>query len=350
MDLNNDCSEIYTTTCVKYNNNSHDTSWDNPQYKDTKKSILWWKKAICQETDDDDDELDIEVLELAEVDVTVIESAANVIPALGKALGAEAFVEHFRQFSPYIFAKFHPNATVSERSAMVGVLAECVESLNTFSIQFPDILTIFLNYTTDPDDEVRSNSVFGIGMYASHAVPDVIAHYPAILQNVSALLTPEQEPRVVDNAMAAVARMILTSPDSVPLDQILPVLVSNLPLKKDFQENKTIYECISKLVQVNTPAIIANLSPLLVVFAADLSVNSKLTMEDKTLIVLSVQYLNQNFANEMQQAAAGLSPDQLSILQQAAATVWVPSRLFTLFPRTFDPTLILAHRFEFRLL
>ena len=64
MDLNNDCSEIYTTTCVKYNNNSHDTSWDNPQYKDTKKSILWWKKAICQETDDDDDELDIEVLEL----------------------------------------------------------------------------------------------------------------------------------------------------------------------------------------------------------------------------------------------------------------------------------------------
>ena len=279
------------------------------------------KKAICQETDDDDDELDIDNLELAEVDATVIESAANMIPALGKALGAEAFVEHFRQFSPYIFAKFHANASVSERSAMVGVLAECVESLETYSIQFPDILTIFLNYTTDPDDEVRSNSVFGLGLYASHAIPDVIAHYPAILQSVSALLTPGQEPRVVDNAMAAVGRMILTSPDSVPLDQILPIFISHLPLKKDFQENKTIYECISKLVQVNTPAIIANLSALLPVFAADLSANSKLTMEDRTLIVFSVQHLNQNFANEMQQTAAGLSPDQLTILQQAAATV-----------------------------
>ncbi|KAI6653808.1 Importin-4-like [Oopsacas minuta] len=279
------------------------------------------KKAICQESDEDDEEFDFEDLELAEVDATVIESAANLIPALGKALGPEAFVEHFRQFSPYIFAKFTPTATVSDRSGMVGVLAECVESLDKYSAQFPNMLTVFLEYTKDSEDEVRSNSVFGLGMYACHAVPDVIAHYPTILQNVSALLTPEQDPRVVDNAMAAVARMIFTSPESVPLDQILPVLISNLPLKKDFPENKTIYECISKLVQVSAPAILANLPALLAVFAVDLSANSKLTTEDRALIIFSVQHLNQNFGNEVQQAAAGLSPEQLGILQQAAATV-----------------------------
>ena len=277
------------------------------------------KKAVCQETGDDEEEFDSDAMEMAEVDATVLEFAVNLIPSLGRALGPEAFVEHFKAFSPYIFSKFHSNATVSERSVMVGVLAECVESLEKFSTQFPNILTVFLEYTKDTDDEVCSNSVFGLGLYAFHAVPDVIAHYPVILQTVSTLLTPEQEPRVVDNVMAAVARMILAAPESVPLDQTLPVLISNLPLKKDFQENKTLYECISNLVQAGTPAILANLSPLLAVFAVDLSANSKLTPAERGMIVFSVQHLNQNFASEVQQAAAGLSPEQLGLLQQAAA-------------------------------
>ena len=279
------------------------------------------RKAVCQETGDEDEEIDAEALEMAEVDAAVLESAANLLPALGKALGPVAFVEHFKIFSNYIFSKFHGSASVSDRSVMVGVLAECVESLERFSAQFPNILSVFLEYTKDTDDEVRSNSVFGLGLYAFHAVPDVIAHYPAILQTVSTLLTPQQESRVVDNVMAVVARMILAAPESVPLEQILPVLISNLPLKKDFQENKTLYECISKLVQASTPAIIANLPTLLAVFATELSANSKLTAEERGLVIFSVQHLNQNFANEVQQAATVLSLDQLGLLQQAAATV-----------------------------
>ena len=279
------------------------------------------RKAVCQESGDDDDEFDPDGMEMAEVDAAVLESAANLIPALGKALGPQAFVEHFKLFSPYLFSKFHVGLSVSDRSVMVGVLAECVESLENFSSQFPNILTVFLEYTKDPEDEVRSNSVFGLGLYAFHAVPDVIAHYPAILLTVSTLLTPQQEPRVVDNVMAAVARMILASPESVPLDQTLPVLISNLPLKKDFQENKTLYECISTLIQTSNPAILTNLAALLAVFAVDLSAKSKLRPEERALIIFSVQHLNQNFADEVQLAAAGLSPEQLGLLQQAAATV-----------------------------
>ena len=279
------------------------------------------KKTICQESDEDDEELDSIGPEMAEVEAAVIENAANLIPALGKALGPEAFVEHFKHYSNYLFSRFHANATVAERSTMVGVLAECVESLEKCSVQFPNILTVFLEFIKDLDEEVRSNSVFGLGLYAFHALPDVITHYPSILQSISTLLTPEQDPRVVDNAMAAVARMILASHENVPLDQTVPVLLSNLPLKKDFQENKTLYDCIAKLVQLGSPAILSNLPGLLPLLAAELLPCSKLAAEERALVVITVQLLNRNFANEVQQAAASLTPDQLAILQQAATSV-----------------------------
>jgi hypothetical protein len=55
--------------------------------------------------------------------------------------------------------------------------------------------------------------------------------------------------RLVDNVCAAVCRMILARMDLVPLKQVLPVLLQNLPLKQDMEENETVYSCIYHLLQ-----------------------------------------------------------------------------------------------------
>ena len=53
-----------------------------------------------------------------------------------------------------------------------------------------------------------------------------------------------------DNAAGCVSRMILKHKEAVPLAEVLPVLVGLLPLKKDFEENEPIYNCIAQLCTI----------------------------------------------------------------------------------------------------
>jgi len=41
--------------------------------------------------------------------------------------------------------------------------------------------------------------------------------------------------------------MIMAHPDKVPIDDIMPVIVEQLPLKEDYEENKPIFDCITGL-------------------------------------------------------------------------------------------------------
>ena len=55
----------------------------------------------------------------------------------------------------------------------------------------------------------------------------------------------------VDNAVAAVARMIMYGPaGGIPLGQVLPVMLAALPLQTDFTENDTVYNCLVGLLSM----------------------------------------------------------------------------------------------------
>lgn len=52
-----------------------------------------------------------------------------------------------------------------------------------------------------------------------------------------------------DNVVGAIARLIIANYSGLPLDQIFPVFVNQLPLKEDFEENKTVFKSILTLYQ-----------------------------------------------------------------------------------------------------
>lgn len=79
-------------------------------------------------------------------------------------------------------------------------------------------------------------------------------------------------PNLIDNCCAALARMMLTSPQHVPLSQVdratffqklirfqkhkvIPVFLRELPLKKDFAENKVVYGCLLTLLKQSNPVV-----------------------------------------------------------------------------------------------
>jgi hypothetical protein len=96
----------------------------------------------------------------------------------------------------------------------------------------------------------------------------------------------------VDNACAAVARMIMTSPSHVPLGQVLPVVLKAMPLKNDMTENETVYNCLLSLLQANNADIRVNKVELTRVFGQASSDDSKVDDDLKEKLKLALQSLN----------------------------------------------------------
>jgi hypothetical protein len=80
----------------------------------------------------------------------------------------------------------------------------------------------------------------------------------------------------VDNALSAVARMIRVDANAVPLNLVLPVMLSSLPLRADHSEGPNIYGALIDLIvqgnnNVMNPGI---MSQLLTAFGQVIAPNS----------------------------------------------------------------------------
>uniref|UniRef100_A0A8C9U9Q3 Importin 4 n=1 Tax=Scleropages formosus TaxID=113540 RepID=A0A8C9U9Q3_SCLFO len=204
------------------------------------------KKTACQDgtgADEGDDEDE----QQAEYDAMLQEFAGEGIPLLAAAVPAETFSPHLRELLPLIVSKAvslasPPNMSYVSTWQLAGELSE-------------QLMPVLVTGAKDCDAEVRSNSVFALGALAEHAQEPWFIGYPVILGLFSSLLSKEEDPRAVDNLCAALCRMIVSSPGSVPLDQVFPVLLSHLPLKEDLEENKTVFGCLAFLYSHN-PALV----------------------------------------------------------------------------------------------
>lgn len=137
-----------------------------------------------------------------------------------------------------------PARSTGDRSTAIGSVAEIVNGLATAVTPFTsDLYPLFLRGLQDAEYEVSSNAAFAMGSLLLHSQADLTSHYLEILGALHPLFEPTpvggptRRDNARDNAVGAVARMIIKSVDNVPLDQVLPIFLGALPLKRDFAES-----------------------------------------------------------------------------------------------------------------
>uniref|UniRef100_T1IJ37 IPO4/5-like TPR repeats domain-containing protein n=1 Tax=Strigamia maritima TaxID=126957 RepID=T1IJ37_STRMM len=215
-------------------------------------------KTACQDIDDLDDEGgEFE----AEYDAMLIEFAGDLISSLALAIAPEKYNPIFEKFFTIMSSKLKKNKTISERSFAIGVLAQSCENMSDGVLPFvPRLLPIFLTTVRDEHEEVRANAIFGLGVLAEHGKASLYEYpykkqYPTILQVLSAALARETCRKPTDNICGAVARLIMANVNGIPMEQVFPVMIKCLPLKEDFEENKTIFRCFFFLLNMHHPQI-----------------------------------------------------------------------------------------------
>lgn len=220
----------------------------------------------------------------------VMQAACDLVGGFGRVMGTQ-FAQYLPQFLPAICNYAKSSRPPSDRSMAIGCLSELAQELEA-SI-FEHWQSVFLPGTiaglTDADENVKRNAAFCAGVCCEHLGEQITGDYPAILQalsplfsmNVAAGTGSEATAACVDNAAAAIARMIMAVPTAVPLPQVLPAMLGVLPLKTDMTENETVYKCLLGLLQMNHPEILSRKEDVKRIFTAALAADSKVEDEVK---------------------------------------------------------------------
>lgn len=235
--------------------------------------LILSREHPCQKDEDDFDEPAPMEGESSEYDWLVVETGLELIAALSTALG-EQFSELWKIFEAPVM-KFCSSQERFERSAAVGTLADCVESMGAACTPYtPRMMKVLLKRLSDEDLDVKSNAAFGMGLLCAHSTDakEILSNYNGVLGLLEPMLhtnnsdPDESEARLLDNAAGCVSRMIKKSPDNVPLQDVLPRLVELLPLKEDFRENEPVFDMIIALYQAQNDIIQGLTSKLMPVF------------------------------------------------------------------------------------
>lgn len=279
------------------------------------------KKTACQgsssEEGDDEDQQ-------AEYDAMLQEFAGEGIPLVASSVTAEKFAPYLNDLLPLIINKAKSSCTVADRSFSLGTIGEILHALVTASggrgvaaRLSGGLLPVLVAGVRDSDAEVRNNSVFGLGCLAQAAGPLIVSDYPMILSVFSNMLSRESDLRVIDNLCAALCRMIMSNVEAVPLEQVVPALVSHLPLKEDQEENQTVFNCLTMLYK-HSPALVLKLMKPIVAASCHVLGHKDVSKESQSIVVSLLKELAQRHAAELQAAAAGLTAEQQAKLSAAA--------------------------------
>lgn len=275
----------------------------------TRMKEVFTHQLACQDQDTEEDD------EEAEFDGMLIESAGDVLPAMAKLLGGPTFMPFFTSFLTDLQKRLKETSSVAERSFSIGTIAEIIQASGNAVVPFlQKLYPLFMKLVKDADDEVCSNAVFGLGCLCTSCGDHLTSHYPEILKTLHEVMTKTSNERVHDNVCAATCRMIMASKTSLPLNQVLPSVLQCLPLKEDFEENKTVFDCLCQLYLTGEQEILQHIPRLLTVVAQVVGTD-QVKQDTQTLLINFVKDLHAKFPAEFQTVQVSLSPDQTARLQ-----------------------------------
>ncbi|GAA5839614.1 hypothetical protein JCM9279_005998 [Rhodotorula babjevae] len=289
-------------------------------------SAILQRKALCQTANAEDDEVEAGVeADQSEYDAALIGAAADLVGSLATVLGGD-FAQLFAAFLPDMVKYYDPTRSTADRSTAIGSLAEIVNGMEGASTPFTETLfPLFLQGLQDPEAEVQSNAAFAIGSLVYHSQTDLSSQYLTVLGALHPLFAlPDdgqgKHENAKDNACGAIARLIVKNSAAVPLEQVVPLFLQSLPLRRDYAEASSVFDALLLLLQQQNPAVLSSLDHVLSVCAKALASTkaddgsdvfypngaSQLTADNKAKLVEMAKALAASQPDKVQQA--GLAP------------------------------------------
>nr|XP_023904129.1 importin-4 [Quercus suber] len=272
--------------------------------------VLLREESCCQQEESDGDIDDDDTKH----DEELMDAVSDLLPAFAKSMGSHFAPIFAKLFDPLMkFAR--ASRPQQDRTMVVACLAEVAQDMGPPIAGYVDrVMPIVLKELASSEATNRRNAAFCVGELCKNGGESTLKYYGDILRGLFPLFG-ESEPdnAVRDNAAGAVARMIMVYPESIPLNQVLPVFLKALPLKEDHEESMAVYSCVSTLVLSSNPQILT-LVPELVNLFAQVVVSPEETTEVKAQVGRAFSHLISLYGQQMQPLLSDLSPAHANAL------------------------------------
>eukprot|EP00268_Persea_americana_P041727 TRINITY_DN4168_c0_g1_i3.p1 TRINITY_DN4168_c0_g1~~TRINITY_DN4168_c0_g1_i3.p1 ORF type:complete len:1049 (+),score=249.49 TRINITY_DN4168_c0_g1_i3:96-3242(+) len=276
--------------------------------------MLLRESSACQRVESDSD-----VEDDTEHDEVLMDAVSDLLPAFAKSMGSQFEPIFGKLFEPLMkFAK--ASRPPQDRTMVVACLAEVAQEMGSPIASYIDnVMPLVLKELASSDATNRRNAAFCVGELCKNGGAIALKYYNDILRGLYPLFgESEPDDAVRDNAAGAIARMIMVNPQSIPLNQVLPVFLKVLPLKEDHEESMAVYSCICNLVLSSNPQILS-LVPELVHLFAQVVVSPAESPEVKGRIGMAFSHLVSLYGHQIQPILTSLPPVHANALAALAS-------------------------------
>ena len=256
--------------------------------------VMVLSKQHPAQVDDMDEEDMPDLAESSEYDWMLVDASMDVLLGLAIALGPQ-YAQIWTISASHVI-KYASSTEPRERSTAIGVIADSIKYMEKEVTPFTEkLLALLLHRIGDEDQDVKANAAYALGLLCLHSADRtrILAQYNTILYKLERFLTRSPDStRLLDNAAGCLARMIIASPDRVPLAEVLPALLNILPLTEDFEENEPVYKMLVKLYQAGNQVVFEMTQGLLPVFSHVLADGEQLDKDTRAELVELVRWLH----------------------------------------------------------
>jgi Sec-independent protein translocase protein TatA len=265
------------------------------------------------EGDDEDTEKpkksDEEKKEVDEEYGAVIDETCDLIASLSKAMAGK-FEAGMNKLLPSLIALTDAKEDKNTRMQAIGAISEAMQGLESACVSFlPMIFPIVLSGVKDFRTQIgyARNCAFGIGVMClkggeqAHSFYDaaVAALTPIVSLNLASAEVKELNATEADawdynpfaglrdNAVSALGKMILVSPKSLKLKEVVPLYIGALPLTEDIAESQFVYSSVIKMINLfpkDYPAIIEPFFPAIIQIFESVLANKQTSAKVKTFV------------------------------------------------------------------
>lgn len=152
----------------------------------------------------------------------IFEYVLDLIPALAKAMGNEFHQYLDKYYTQLILCMKKSNEEIDEKIQVMGVFAQSFKALPQFIELYHDrFIRLFEELLQEKDDALNRNLAFCCGIFCLKRPNVMIQYYPRILKILGQIYDESGMIEAKDNALAALARMAIASPENVPLEEVL---------------------------------------------------------------------------------------------------------------------------------
>jgi len=230
------------------------------------------EECQCQQSSD---ALNPDTKDIATKHRWVSDTVADLVATLAELMRSD--------FAPKVFAQIwdklahfgretrHPQ----DQAMVIGCIADCcsrlsdigmdpsaAQSMNRFA---EPVFALALRNAATEDVNQRQNALYALGAMANCCDHDAFAKQCQSIMGVMQryLAFPaagtRQQQLVRDNAVSALGKMMVSHPQQLPTDKLLPSFLEALPLTCDFSENRYVYDVVLVFIERHQSLIQAHM-------------------------------------------------------------------------------------------